>query len=98
MTALSETILPSLCLKTVERQFFEYVSDQEISIIVNLDKLKGLLILKEFKKKHINEIESIEELNIIEIILYYRELIIIFKKIKSLVNPLSDRIEAILST
>ena len=98
VNALSEIILPALCLEIIQRQFFDFISNQEISIIVGLDNQKGLLILNEFKKMNNIDIDQIEELNIIEIIIYYRELIIIYKKIKSLINPISDRIEALLST
>jgi hypothetical protein len=98
INALSEIIVPSLCLQTVEREFFEFISNAEILTIVNLDKPKGLLILKQFfKQMNIVDIDQIQELNLIEIIIYYKELIIIYKKIKSLINPIKDRIQEILS-
>ena len=98
VNCLSEIIVPSLCLQITHRQFFQFISNQEISSIVGLDNKKGLLILKEFKNINNIEIDEIEELNIIETMIYYKEIIILYKKIKSLINPLSDRIEAILST
>ena len=55
VNCLSEIIVPSLCLQITHRQFFQFISNQEISSIVGLDNKKGLLILKEFK--NINNIE-----------------------------------------
>ena len=97
ISALSEIIVPTLCLKSVEREFFEFVSDQEILNIINLDRKNGLLLLMNFNEKYNINIDSLDELNILETIIYYKEIILIFKKIQSLVNPMANHIESILS-
>ena len=97
ISALSEIIVPTLCLKSVERQFLEFICDIDILNIVNLDRKNGILLLCDFKNKFNINIDSIEEFNILDTIIYYKELIIILKKIKSLINPISNHIESILS-
>ena len=99
INGLSETILPCLTLKNIERQFFYFVSQQHITEIVQLTTQNGTLLLNDFIKETMIEIDPITQTNIIDIIVYYKELIIIYKKIKSLVRPIEAeaRIEALLS-
>lgn len=88
--SLSESILPCLCLKSVERDFLQFVSEQEIKILLNLRKENAYFLLNNFQ--HINKvkIDLICEPNMTDLVIYYIELIIIFKKIKSLVRTVDE--------
>ena len=99
INGLSETIIPCLSFKNLERQFFEFVSKQQISEIVHLNGPKATLFLNDFKEEKEIEIDIITQPNLIDIVVYYKELIIIYKKLKSLVRPIESdtRIDAILS-
>ena len=99
INGLSETIIPCLFLKNIERQFFEFVSKHHISEIVQLSAQNGALLLNDFNLENTLELDTIIETNLIDIVIYYKELIIIYKKIKSLIRPMEcdKRIEAILS-
>ncbi len=89
-----------LCLKSFERQFLEDFADEiSLSKIVTLNEKKKIKnIIQHFKDQ--KQINSVIEMNLIELVLHYNELIILYKKIKSLnnaeVNPI-NRIEAILN-
>ena len=48
INGLSETILPCLTLKNIERQFFYFVSQQHITEIVQLTTQNGTLLLNDF--------------------------------------------------
>jgi hypothetical protein len=99
INGLSEVIIPCLNLKNIERQFFEFVSKQQISDIVQMTSSNSGTVLEQFKAATKFEVDSIIELNLIDIAIYYKELILIFKKIKSLNRPtdINSRIDAILS-
>ena len=98
---LSETIVPSLCLKNIEKIFFEFISEQPLAEIIDLNTEKCILMLNEFKRRHNVQIDSIDEPNLFDIMIYYKEIIILYKKIKSLINPTdisgNSAIDAILS-
>ena len=47
--SLSESILPCLCLKSAERDFLQYVSEQEIKILLNLKKEYASVLLNNFQ-------------------------------------------------
>ena len=99
VNGLSETFIPCLNLKNVERYFFDFISKQQISDIVQLTTENGLTLLNQFKfESHLEEINSINQINLIEIVVYYKELILLYKKIKSLIRPIdtTSRIDAIL--
>ena len=86
---ISETIFACLCLKPVERELFDFISKESTSLIVSLkDKTKCKSILDKFKKTTIKEkcfkITSVCEPNLIELIIYYNELLLIVQKLKSM--------------
>jgi hypothetical protein len=89
-----------LCLKSFERQFLEdFVNEIPITKLITLtDKRMINQVIQNKKQKQ--KIDDVIEQNLIELLLYYHELIILFKKIQSLNNPKineSNRIEAILN-
>jgi len=96
----SNLIFSCLCLKSFERQFLEDFAD-EISIckLITLNEKKKIKhVLKSFKEQ--KKINSVVEMNLVQLVLYYNELIILYKKMKSLNNPEINninRIEAILN-
>jgi hypothetical protein len=96
-------IFPCLCLKTFERELFESVSLKSLSFVINLDKVETCKsYLKTFEKAKNIKIDSVEELNLVDLLIYYNELIILYKKLKSLYNPTNpleeNRLEAILNS
>ena len=99
INGLSEVIIPSLNLKNIERQFFEFVSKQQIGEIVQMTTINAGTILDQFKATTKFDFDCIVEPNLVDIVIYYKELILIFKKIKSLISPTdsNSRIDAILS-
>ena len=74
---LSVSILPCLCLKHLERDFLEYITEQEISKILNDTKDNFILLLNDFKLKQNIRIDLISQANLADLIPYYKELIII---------------------
>ena len=100
VNGLSETLIPCLNLKNIERHFFHFISKQQLSEIVQLTPENGITFLNQFKfESNLEEINCINEANLIEIVVYYKELILLYKKIKSLIRPIdcNSRIDAILS-
>lgn len=95
----SELMLSCLCLKSFERELIEViVSESSIKRLITLNNKKCMkLFLQKFKDKYC--LNVIEEQNFVHIFSYYIELIVIFKKLKSLYNPENNdhRIEAIIS-
>ncbi len=89
-----------LCLKSFERQFLEdFANEIPITKLITLtDKRMINQVIQNQKQKQ--KIDDVIEQNLIELLLYYHELMILFKKIQSLNNPKineSNRIEAILN-
>ncbi len=88
-----------LCLKSFERQFLEdFANEMPLTKLITLnDKRKIIQVIQNKKQKE--KIDDVIEQNVVELLLYYNELIILFKKIQSLNNPKmneSSRIELIL--
>ena len=75
--SLSVSILPCLCLKHLERDFLEYIAEQEISKILNFTRENFILLLNDFKLKQNTQIDLICQPNLADLMLYYKELIII---------------------
>ena len=100
VVGISQTLIPSLCLKNIEKLFFEFIANQPLCDIVQLNSEKCGAFLNEFKRKLNLSIDTMLEVNLSDVMIYYHELIIIFKKMKSLIKPTdhSDRFEALLST
>jgi hypothetical protein len=92
----AQLMLSCLCLKSFEKQFLEDIANK-----TPITKLITLTDKRKIKKVIQNEkIDDIIKENLIDLLLYYNELIILFKKIQSLHNPQineSNRIEAILN-
>jgi len=82
----SSLMLSCLCLKSFERNFIEHISE-ELSLI-KLLSLKNKKVSNKVLKELIKEknIDSVNESNILQLIIYYNELIILHKKMKSMYN------------
>jgi hypothetical protein len=82
----SSLMLSCLCLKSFERNFIEHISE-ELSLI-KLLSLKNKKVSNKVFKELIKEknIDSVNESNILQLIIYYNELIILHKKMKSMYN------------
>ena len=83
-----DSIFSCLCLKAIERDFFEYISDQSTSLVVSLKCSKNIKkILSEFEEKIENNILcDLIRSNLCEITVYYNEILIIVQKLKTLHN------------
>jgi len=97
---LAQLMFSCLCLKSFERQFLEDFANEipitKLITLTNKRKIKEAIQNSNQKEK----IDDVIKENLIELLLYYNELIILFKKIQSLHNPKineSNRIEAILN-
>lgn len=98
--AFSLLMFSCLCLKSNEREFLENVTN-ELSI-VNIINIKKQRESRTYIKKVIKErqIDSVTSENLYQLLIYYNEIIILYKKIKSLHNSEINedrRIEAILN-
>ena len=84
---ISETILSCLCLKTIEKAFFDFILKENTSLIVSLkNQKKCKTILEKFKKSSSYKITSVCEPNLIELVIYYNELLIIVQKLRTMIN------------
>ncbi len=95
----SNLMLSCLCLKSCEREYIEaYAYETTLSNIINFfDKKVRKNVFQQFKRSR--NIDSVHEQNLVDLFLHYTELIILFKKMKSLNNSeINDqsRIELIL--
>ena len=79
---LPQVIFSSLCLKSVERRSIEFASEQSTSIVASLNDINKC---KKFIQEKL-DIDCVVESNIIDLFLYYHELILIIHKLKSLFN------------
>jgi hypothetical protein len=79
---LPQIILSALCLKINERNCLEYLSDQSTALIVSLNQRKKC---EKFVTEKLN-IDSVIKSNIIDLFLYYNELMLIIHKLKTLYN------------
>ena len=90
LKCISETIFSCLCLKPVEHALFNFIAEEKTTVIVSLKfKNKCKNMLEKFRKsKYSNglQIPSVSESNLIDIIQYYNELLIIVQKLKSMTN------------
>ena len=99
---ISEMILPCLCLQSNQRQIFQSVIKQSISVIVSLNNYQTCQkYLQNEQQKSNLKIDDITLPNLIDELIYYNELLLIIYKIKSLHNSEitvagSIRIQAIL--
>jgi hypothetical protein len=99
----TQLIFPCLCLKSLERQLFESAANKSITYIVNL---KNLTICESFLKSFENEqrieIDDLTKRNLIDVLIYYKEIILLYKKLKSLYNSTESeegsRLESILNS
>jgi hypothetical protein len=99
ISVFSSLMLSCLCLKSSEREYIEaFANEVTLSNIVNFsNKRVRKEVFQKFKQSR--NINSVHEQNIIDLLLHYNELIIIFKKIKSLnITEINDlkRIEVML--
>ena len=79
INAVTKTLLPCLCLNQLEREVFEFVSDQSLSILITLNNLQtSKNLLKDFQEKNNLQIDSLTEPNIREHLIYYNEIIILY--------------------
>ena len=84
---ISETILACLCLKPIEKAFFEFITKENTTVIVSLkNQKKCKTILEKFKKSTNLKISSILEPNLIDLVNYYIEILIIAQKLKTMFN------------
>ena len=102
INGISTSILPCLCLKNIERQFFSYASEETSSEIIKLMNFENChKLLNNFEIKNNIKIEKIIQRNMIDNLIYYNETILLLHKFNSLKNAeqLSEnqrRIESIL--
>jgi hypothetical protein len=92
-------MLTCLCLKSTEIEVIEDITE-ELSI-TRLLSFKRKKVCSRYLKEYIKakEIDNISDYNLCQLLIYYNELIIIYKKIKSMINPVIHeihRIESIL--
>ena len=73
---LSESFLPCLCLKGIEKQFLEFVAQQEIYILIQIEKNMSNNLLKEFALQNNFQIDPILQPNLIDLAVYYNEFLI----------------------
>ncbi len=67
-----------LCLKSFERQFFEdFANEMPITKLITLNDTKKIKQVIQNKKQE-EKIDDVIEQNLVELILYYNELIILF--------------------
>jgi hypothetical protein len=84
--AFSTLILSCLCLKSFERQFIEEITE-ELSIIKLLSFKNKKVSNKAFRElMKSKNIDIINESNILQLMVYYNEIIILYKKIKNMYN------------
>ena len=82
-----DSIFSCLCLKSIERDFFKFVTNQNTSTIVSLKNKKMLkTLLSNFETANEDKIGDILKNNLCELTNYYYELLIISQKMKSLYN------------
>ena len=90
LKCISQTIFACLCLRPVEHALFNFITEEKTPMIVSLKfKSKCKNVLEKFRKsKYSNgfEIPSVAESNLIDIIQYYNELLLIVQKLKSMIN------------
>lgn len=98
--AISEMILPSLCLNEIERQLFQFASEQNISFLVTLSNIKACQkFLKFFLTQKQIKVDPIIEPNLVQNLIYYNEIIILNHKFNTIYNSefeIPNRIEKIL--
>lgn len=94
---VSQTIISCLCLKSIEKQLFENIVQCPTSEIVQLKDYKQCeQFIQKFEKSIKVSIDSIKIPNLIDIVIYYHELLLIVQKLKSMCIGEDTRIEAIL--
>jgi hypothetical protein len=98
--AISQMILPSLCLNEIERTLFQFATEQDISFLVTLNNLKACeKFVTFFQTTKKIKIDPILEPNFVQNLIYYNEIIIINHKFQSIYNSefeFHERIEKIL--
>ena len=89
--AISKCVLPCFCLKSIEKNFLEQASDQLIEEIVTLNSVKNSeVFLQKFLKNNDLKIDSVILPNLVELLIYYNESIILLHKFKSLYNSSTE--------
>ena len=83
----SEAICASLCLKTIEREFFDFISEENTSTVVSIrNKNKLKILYAKFEKQYNPTKSDILFSNLYELTLHYHELLIIIQKLKTFYN------------
>ena len=100
---ISRVMLSCFCLKPLERDFLHRASKETITNIMDLNEVKRCKsFLIKFKKEENISIDLIVENNLIDLLIYYNETIVIYRKIQSLYNPFQRKdlknVEAILNS
>ena len=95
---IAQTILSCLCLKSIEKQLLENVALQSTEDIIALKNHQMCEnFIKNFEEINKFSIDSVQISNLIDLVIYYNELLIVIQKLKSMYNPeVDNRIEAIL--
>ena len=100
INALSQMILPCLCLNPLERSIFDFASEQDITTLVTLTNPKIIeQFINTYEIKKDVKIDLIIKPNIVGNLIYYNEILIILQKLKTIFNPemsIKNRIELLL--
>ena len=90
-------LLPCLCLKKIEKKLFECILQEDIEKIVSL-KLKDNCerFVEQYINDHQVDLNCLLESNLVDLLYYYHESIIVFYKFKNLFKPVFHCIETIL--
>ena len=97
----SQSVLSILCLKPIEKQILEILILEPTSVLITLKDFKSCeTLITSLTLKNTLLIDSIQLSNLIDIVIYYNELLIVLQKLKSMHNPVDGNrhIEAILET
>ena len=90
---ISQMIFACLCLNQIELEVFEFASEQDLSILISLNKKEdSQKLLNNFQIKTKFKIDSITGPNIVNNLIFYQEIIILHHKIVSIHNSTNNEI------
>ena len=89
---ISQMIFPCLCLNQIELEVFEFASQQDLSILITLNRMEdSQKLLNSFQIKSKIKIDSIIGTNIVNNLMFYQEILILHHKILSIHNPINNK-------